>query len=323
MRRIAASVPALLLWSAVAFVCAAQERAPPAREPGDASFELLVDTFFGMTAAREEYSPRLDGIVKWRTDEAVTFLILGAPDSARRNLVHEHLARLARLSGLRFVDVSDQPIEAHSLAAPPATLLPGFRYRHENWAIRNFVEGDTIRSRLVAFHAPPTLVWWRARLIIAFGDRTSLIRLAREWFRTGTELLYRVAVGNAKCFGTFYMDGRWIDNAAVFIPISEDARLVNACIIEELTQSLGLTTDVPGSTVTRFNGVDQLDDYDMTRHDELFLRVLYHPSLEPGLAGEALRARVRPLIAEELRRDPSLAPPAAAGRTPAPAQPAR
>lgn len=83
--------------------------------------------------------------------------------------------------------------------------------------------------------------------------------------------------------------------AVAIIPV-ERARargLMRSCIAEETTQVLGLLNDaeVPG---TLFN--DAGDARDLTPLDEMLVRLLYHPSLRPGMRrAEALEAARRAL----------------------------
>lgn len=86
-----------------------------------------------------------------------------------------------------------------------------------------------------------------------------------------------------------------IEFAVAIIPV-ERARargLMRSCIAEETTQVLGLLNDaeVPG---TLFN--DAGDARDLTPLDEMLVRLLYHPSLRPGMRrAEALEAARRAL----------------------------
>lgn len=88
-----------------------------------------------------------------------------------------------------------------------------------------------------------------------------------------------------------------IEFAVAIIPV-ERARargLVRSCIAEETTQVLGLPNDValPG---TLFN--DGGTARDLTPLDEMLVRLLYHPSLWPGMRrAEALEAARRALPA--------------------------
>lgn len=71
-----------------------------------------------------------------------------------------------------------------------------------------------------------------------------------------------------------------------------------ACIHEELAQGLGLGNDSSAARPSIFNDDDEFAY--LTTHDEELLRLLYHPSLTPGMSlGQA-----RPLIRRILAGDP-------------------
>jgi DUF2927 family protein len=59
------------------------------------------------------------------------------------------------------------------------------------------------------------------------------------------------------------------------------AREANACIVEEITQVLGLSNDGNDIKPSIFN--DDGEYLDLTWQDELFLRVLYDPRVHAGM----------------------------------------
>ncbi len=72
--------------------------------------------------------------------------------------------------------------------------------------------------------------------------------------------------------------------------------LLRSCIEEELTQAMGLPNDDAGVRPSIFN--DGKEFGVLTAHDELLLRVLYDPRLEPGMTPEAAMPVVRQVIRE-------------------------
>ncbi len=93
-----------------------------------------------------------------------------------------------------------------------------------------------------------------------------------------------------------------IERAIVVIPV-DHARargILTRCIVEETTQALGLPNDFDDANPSVFNDTSRLKD--LSAHDILLLRLLYHPELEVGTPRrDALltAARLLPL----LRRD--------------------
>lgn len=101
------------------------------------------------------------------------------------------------------------------------------------------------------------------------------------------------------CFGYFHANGRGdIDEITAVIPsfIGDDE--VRACVVEEVSQAIGLPNDSDSADPSIFNDDDA--HRDLTWQDELFLRVLYDPRVRSGMS----RAEFEPLagrILEELR----------------------
>ena len=63
---------------------------------------------------------------------------------------------------------------------------------------------------------------------------------------------------------------------------------MRACVVEELTQVLGLPNDSDAVKPSIFN--DQSRYFELTDHDRRMLKVLYDPRITPGMPrNEALR----------------------------------
>jgi len=145
-------------------------------------------------------------------------------------------------------------------------------------------------------------------MMIFVGGREELIAIATQRIGVPKEIVGSFALGNIKCFAWMEFrsrppDASTIERAAIFLPNYEDEALFRRCVVEETTQSLGLPNDVRGSRLTRFNGMLE-GGYELTGYDEIFLRVLYRPEITLGLSGDALVARARPLLEQELLRAP-------------------
>ncbi len=78
-------------------------------------------------------------------------------------------------------------------------------------------------------------------------------------------------------------------------------RLLLSCIHEELAQGLGLANDSPSARPSIFN--DDEEFALLTRHDELLLKILYDPRLQPGMTETEARPIVNQ-IAHELLASP-------------------
>lgn len=92
------------------------------------------------------------------------------------------------------------------------------------------------------------------------------------------------------CAGEIYFSGPASDTrfeiALAMIYIRDEVRGLSrqACIEEEISQSLGLVRDDPTVRPSIFN--DDEEYALLTRHDELLLQILYHPALAPGMDRE-------------------------------------
>lgn len=88
------------------------------------------------------------------------------------------------------------------------------------------------------------------------------------------------AEGITPCFvNILSMEGH-IQIASIFIRNDIEAQVMNECLYEELTQSLGLLEDSPGSSIFSYD--DQLAPKVDRRFDFLLLRSLYDNSVAPG-----------------------------------------
>jgi hypothetical protein len=101
------------------------------------------------------------------------------------------------------------------------------------------------------------------------------------------------------CFGYFHANGRKdIDEITAVIPSFISDEEIRACVVEEVTQAIGLPNDSDSADPSIFNDDDTYQE--LTWQDELFLRVLYDPRVRSGMT----RAEFEPLarqIIDELR----------------------
>lgn len=78
--------------------------------------------------------------------------------------------------------------------------------------------------------------------------------------------------------------------AVAVIRAEHPALMRQACLHEEVAQGLGLPNDSPRARPSVFN--DDQEFALLTPHDELLLRILYHPALRPGMT----EAEARPIV---------------------------
>jgi len=90
--------------------------------------------------------------------------------------------------------------------------------------------------------------------------------------------------------------GDVITGAMALIPTDQGRFVVRACLIEELTQALGLFNDSDDIVPSIFN--DSSPNMVLSEHDRLLVRLLYDPRLRPGMTWDEAEPVVRAVIAE-------------------------
>lgn len=105
-------------------------------------------------------------------------------------------------------------------------------------------------------------------------------------------------LARADCVGVFSrnLQTSEIVSATVIIPVdhANERGIMYRCIVEETTQVMGLPNDSTRIDITLFNDRSRLDD--ITPHDELLLRMLYHPAMRPGLNRQSAMAVARRIV---------------------------
>lgn len=101
-----------------------------------------------------------------------------------------------------------------------------------------------------------------------------------------------------KCLGLISVDPSSGEIAMADILIKDELppHIRNACIVEEIVQSLGLMNDDPRARPSIFN--DSQEFLDLTTHDEFLLRILYDPRVRPGMNLQIMRPLVDQIIRE-------------------------
>ena len=87
-----------------------------------------------------------------------------------------------------------------------------------------------------------------------------------------------------------------IVKAIVVVNVERDPALINSCLLEELTQSLGLPNDSDGMRPSIFSDRDHLSE--LSPHDAILVRTLYDPRMKAGLPRAAALGVARTVISE-------------------------
>lgn len=99
-----------------------------------------------------------------------------------------------------------------------------------------------------------------------------------------------------KCLGLMATDPRRssILNSVILIKDELPKRIRDACIVEEIVQSLGLMNDDRRAKPSIFN--DDQQYLDLTTHDEYLLRILYDRRIRPGMTRRQIEPILRGII---------------------------
>ena len=105
----------------------------------------------------------------------------------------------------------------------------------------------------------------------------------------------------ATCYARVVTDesGDVITGAMALIPTDHGRFVVRACIIEELTQAMGLFNDSDDILPSIFN--DRSPNMVLSEHDRLLVRILYDDRLRPGMTWAEAEPIARTVVAD-LRR---------------------
>ncbi|MFM8681599.1 MAG: DUF2927 domain-containing protein [Alphaproteobacteria bacterium] len=268
-----------------------------ASEPAP-GIDELADAFLRI-AGLGEFGVPVPGIVRW-AGRTLDIAMVGRPAPDQIAALDALVPRLSDATGLSIRRVPP-------IAAPPGGAVPGgmeLGLATPTTHLRIFGNLPGGDPHVYALHGRDGIVQvWRANMLVVSGSHEDLRRLARL---AGIDAALRAAVdgGTTPCFANLSIDR---DKAAILYAvvglrtdIPDWAR--RRCVHEEVTQSLGLRNDLPGSEISLFDDAMMLRRTELTRNDWMFLEILYDRSLPAGLHGIELRRRVRPLVEAHLAR---------------------
>ncbi len=137
-----------------------------------------------------------------------------------------------------------------------------------------------------------------ANIVIVFERQKRLIRTVNQYL---TEPIRdEKALHGSLCFGVYAANGDFqITRAVIGIPSDAAPSFgkLPACIIEELTQVMGLPNDSDQVYPSIFN--DHSPDDFLTEQDETLIRLLYDPRLVPGMDRTTALDKVRAILSAD------------------------
>ncbi|MGE4219240.1 MAG: DUF2927 domain-containing protein [Alphaproteobacteria bacterium] len=106
-------------------------------------------------------------------------------------------------------------------------------------------------------------------------------------------------LSQATCFAKLFTKGAEIRRAMIAFPSSRPREHMRACVVEEISQILGLANDDATMSESIFNDTNPINE--LTAHDRLQLRVLYDRRLLVGMPRQEV-LRTIPTILDDLNR---------------------
>lgn len=103
----------------------------------------------------------------------------------------------------------------------------------------------------------------------------------------------------ATCFAKLFTKGAEIRRAMIAFPSTRPRDHMRACVVEEISQILGLANDDATMSESIFNDSNPVNE--LTAHDRLQLRVLYDRRLPVGMPRQDV-LRTIPVILDDLKR---------------------
>lgn len=131
--------------------------------------------------------------------------------------------------------------------------------------------------------------------VILFYLPDDEIPAALKKYWKGDEEKVRWMVQNSTCFANYFTKKGEIVAAVVIFPARHPESYHRACVVEELTQILGLPNDSNAVKPSIFN--DKSRYLELTEHDKWLIRALYAKDILPGMKREEALAKAKAFFA--------------------------
>ncbi|MBN9496948.1 MAG: DUF2927 domain-containing protein [Alphaproteobacteria bacterium] len=170
---------------------------------------------------------------------------------------------------------------------------------------RPFVERHVQLLRRITGHDIQVITAGQANFVVVFtpdifAQPQGNVRNAMRALMGGDDAALEAFVANqprtANCYFNVRGGGQGIAGALAVIPSQRDPSTAWRCIVEEITQSLGLFNDSELNTYSIFN--DRTPYVDLTPPDEMMLKLLYEPRMRIGTPPADAKALARRLLDE-------------------------
>src|SRR5262245_446569 len=213
--------------------------------PNPTAASLALD--FYRIAVFREFQHEPPGITKWSLGPLVA--VVGEPRRADVPQLTKLIDTLSQITGLRFAAATEFDSDGKSRTSEGSTAWAYGQLLEARWVTSTSVLRHTIDLRI---ETGSRVRAFRSTMAILFATRTSI--LSFPWpEHAWTIRLLANPLFNCVVSMLVDPDSRTITSALIAIPTDQPEWVIRRCINEEITQSLGLTTDVPGSRLTLFN----------------------------------------------------------------------
>jgi hypothetical protein len=137
----------------------------------------------------------------------------------------------------------------------------------------------------------------KVNVILFYAPVKEVPKAIAKYFKNDMAEIAKM-IRTSQCFARYWTRKNEIRSAIVIFFAEETQERTRQCVIEELTQLLGLANDSDQVNPSIFN--DRSPYIDLTKHDRLMVRLLYDKRIMPGMPrAEALK--VSRQILRELR----------------------
>lgn len=264
-------IPACALLFAVALGNAASACAEPSNE--------TLAQLFADLAAKREYE---DGgnIIRWM--RPINYTIVSPSSGLITERIPHVLERASDLAGLSL----------NRSETTPVSRITVFPEEPEGWSntyrinldVRLWPESGVPPHYRMTWGAGDTLQQTDANLVIVVDNRMALAGMLRGGGEVLEVARIELETNRAPCVVLTNISATYeVLGAAVLISNDVGEPLDTRCLYEELFQVFGFLNDVGSSELTLFDNVLPPTLLTPTPYDELFLRLLYHPDIEPGM----------------------------------------
>ncbi len=234
-----------VVLAAVLFLAAAgASPAGAGAETGERLSNAEIVRNFNIIAFGNEYTGhRYERLRKWRNP--IIARIDGNPPAYFEDFVRRHLRELTKITGF------------------PARLAYSERMRRE--------------KRLAKGLHPKSFNMFL--LYYPMREMTAVVR--KQLGGKMDPSLVRLKSGASTCEAKIFKKDDEIKTAVILFPAYGDRKILRACVVEELTQVMGLVNDSNSVRPSIFNDTSQY--LELTDHDRLLLRILYDARMPIGM----------------------------------------